>query len=264
MGRWVQFGPSSSDPGTITFENYQSVMDNNGGEGRSPFGSTPFHRIAYRNLRFYDHDQSKDILTLDTEMSVASHLGVKVKDPSAAPSATNAGTQISDSNSGNIILSSGPSTSMANLQLFWNGNGLVGKIYTSGSSTSYATSSDHRLKTNVVPLRGALSRLGALAPKRFEFIKTPGEVVDGFLAHEVQAFVPNAASGVKDQVDKTGEPVYQTLDHSKLVPLLVAALQEANGRAHAADKAIGALKEENVALRTALERLTRRMEAAGL
>ena len=38
---------------------------------------------------------------------------------------------------------------------------------------------------------------------------------------------PEAISGTKDEVDSDNKPVYQAIDHSKLVPLLTAALQEA-------------------------------------
>jgi hypothetical protein len=47
------------------------------------------------------------------------------------------------------------------------------------------------------------------------------------MAHEVQDVVHDAVSGVKDEVDEEGNPVYQSIDQSKLVPLLTAALQDA-------------------------------------
>jgi hypothetical protein len=50
------------------------------------------------------------------------------------------------------------------------------------------------------------------------------------LAHEVQAVIPEAVVGVKDEVDAEGIPKYQGIDQSKLVPLLVASLQEALAR----------------------------------
>ena len=56
------------------------------------------------------------------------------------------------------------------------------------------------------------------------------ETVDGFIAHEAQAVVPSAVTGVKDAVDANGDPVYQGIDQARLVPLLTAALQEAVGR----------------------------------
>jgi hypothetical protein len=110
---------------------------------------------------------------------------------------------------------------------FANPNGTVGQISTTGTSTTYATSSDYRLKENVVSLAGAADRLAQIPVHRFNFIAEPDTTVDGFLAHEVQAFVPEAVTGEKDAVDKDGKPVYQGVDQSKLVPLLTAALQEA-------------------------------------
>ena len=78
---------------------------------------------------------------------------------------------------------------------FRNSAGTVGTIQTSGSSTSYNTSSDHRLKENVVTLAGATARLKQLEPKRFNFIADADTTVDGFLAHEVQSVVPEAITG---------------------------------------------------------------------
>jgi hypothetical protein len=104
--------------------------------------------------------------------------------------------------------------------------GVAGRINHNGTSTvQYNTSSDYRLKENVVPMTGALDRVNALNPCRFNFIgETP--TVDGFLAHEVQDIVPEAIDGVKDGVDSEGNPRYQGIDQSKLVPLLVGAIQE--------------------------------------
>lgn len=142
---------------------------------------------------------------------------------------------------------------------FFNPNGKVGTIQTSGSSTSYNTSSDYRLKENVVEMTGALDRVDALKPSRFNFIADPNKTVDGFLAHEVAEVVPEAISGEKDAVeeyeatpavlDEDGNvieeavmgtrPVYQGIDQSKLVPLLVGAIQELRAE-------IEALKQNSV------------------
>jgi hypothetical protein len=108
------------------------------------------------------------------------------------------------------------------------GNGtLVGSITFSGSSTSFNTSSDYRLKENVVNIADGITRVKQLRPKRFNFIADADTTFDGFLAHEVQTVVPECVVGVKDEVDDEGNPVYQGIDQSKLVPLLTAALQEA-------------------------------------
>ena len=83
------------------------------------------------------------------------------------------------------------------LVAFDNPNGQVGGITTSGSSTSYNTSSDYRLKTDAQPMTGASARVQALNPVNFEWIAS-GDRVDGFLAHEAQAVVPESVTGTKD------------------------------------------------------------------
>ena len=104
---------------------------------------------------------------------------------------------------------------------------VVGSVTSNGSATAYNTSSDYRLKENIVPLTGAAYRVNQLQVHRFNFIADPDKTVDGFIAHEAQAVVPECVTGEKDAVDDDGNPVYQGIDQSKLVPLLTAALQEA-------------------------------------
>lgn len=104
---------------------------------------------------------------------------------------------------------------------FYSDGGIVGSITYTNVATSYNTSSDYRLKENVVDLDGAITRVKQLLPKRFNFIVDADTTVDGFLAHEAQTIVPEAVTGEKD-----GEEM-QGIDQSKLVPLLTAALQEA-------------------------------------
>ena len=146
------------------------------------------------------------------------------------------------------------STSSSAHLYFRNPNGFVGNIATSGTATAYNTSSDYRLKENVVSLTSATARLNQLAPKRFNFIVDADVTVDGFLAHEVADVVPEAITGTKDAMineeyevtpavlDEEGNvttkavtgtrsvPNYQGIDQSKLVPLLVATIQELEAR----------------------------------
>ena len=146
---------------------------------------------------------------------------------------------------------------------FYKSGVFTGAITTDGSSTTYATSSDYRLKTDAQPMTGASARVQALKPVNFEWI-AEGTRVDGFLAHEAQAVVPECVTGTKDammdeeyevtpavyediiipaveaEAERTEQklvteavmgtrsvPDYQGIDQSKLVPLLTAALQEA-------------------------------------
>jgi hypothetical protein len=127
---------------------------------------------------------------------------------------------------------------------FLNSSGdTAGSIIQNGvNSVTYATSSDYRLKDNVVELTAAIPRLKQLAPKRFNFTAAADVTVDGFLAHEAQTVVPEAVTGSHNQVDGDGNPVMQGIDQSKLVPLLTAALQEAIGRIETLETRIATLE----------------------
>jgi len=106
----------------------------------------------------------------------------------------------------------------------------VGYINTTGSATTYNSASDYRLKENVTKITNALDRVNKLKPSRFNFIIEPKNTVDGFIAHEVQEIVPEAVTGVKDDIDENGDNHYQGMDNSRLVPLLTAAIQELEAR----------------------------------
>jgi hypothetical protein len=130
-----------------------------------------------------------------------------------------------------------------------NSNGIVGEIISTGSSTSYVTTSDYRLKENIAPITGALSKVAQLNPVTYKW-KVDGSDGQGFIAHELQAVVPDCVSGTKDATrqeeyevtpavkDEEGNittpavmgtrtvPVYQGIDTSFLVATLTAAIQE--------------------------------------
>jgi hypothetical protein len=138
------------------------------------------------------------------------------------------GTTVDQKTYDRLEINSSRSTTATAVHInFRNPNGSVGYISTNGSATTYATSSDYRLKENIRPIEGAAARLLALKPCRFNFIADASHEVDGFLAHEAQEVVPESVVGEKDAVNKHGLPIYQGIDQSKLVPLLTAALQEA-------------------------------------
>tara|TARA_Y100000816_G_scaffold97916_1_gene68189 strand:- start:946 stop:2211 length:1266 start_codon:yes stop_codon:yes gene_type:complete len=117
----------------------------------------------------------------------------------------------------------------------------VGTISTNGSATAYNVGSDYRLKDNIVDLTDGITRLKTLKTYRFCYKNNSSLTVDGFLAHEVTA-VPEAITGVKDEVDSEGKPVYQQIDQSKLVPLLTAALQEAIVKIETLETKVAALE----------------------
>ena len=126
-----------------------------------------------------------------------------------------------------------------------------------GGVTNVVSTSDYRTKENVVDMPSAVSAIKALRPVEFNFINSPGKTTKGFIAHELQAVEPLAAFGTKDEIEAIGthtdaegvvitdvtepealpygetwvqtgtRPVYQSIDQTKLIPLLTKALQEA-------------------------------------
>ena len=113
------------------------------------------------------------------------------------------------------------------IQSFEVGGNVVGRIEVNNAATIYSTSSDYRLKENVITDWDATSRLKQLKPSRFNFKTDKATTMDGFLAHEVSGIIPEAITGEKDAVDADGNIDPQGIDQSKLVPLLTKALQEA-------------------------------------
>jgi hypothetical protein len=117
-------------------------------------------------------------------------------------------------------------------------NANAGFIQVNTSSTTYSTSSDYRLKENIEPMTGALDKVAALKPCTYTW-KTDGSAGQGFIAHELQAVVPDCVTGEKDAVETVDDldaegkkigtktvPRYQGVDTSFLVATLVAAIQE--------------------------------------
>lgn len=142
-------------------------------------------------------------------------------------SPNNPGFEIHLENTGGLGIYSNNANNSNTAVVFQNTTGRVGFIDINAASVTYSTSSDYRLKENVAAVTDGITRLQQLKPSRFNFIADPDRIVDGFIAHEVQTIVPEAITGEKDAVDDEGNPVYQGIDQSKLVPLLTAALQEA-------------------------------------
>ena len=112
------------------------------------------------------------------------------------------------------------------MAFFRNGSaGESGSITTTSTTTSYVTSSDYRLKENVLPMTGGLATVAALKPVTYDWISN-GSAGEGFIAHELQAVIPAAASGEKDAVNEDGSIKPQGVDFGKIVPHLVAGMQE--------------------------------------
>jgi hypothetical protein len=203
------------------------------GEVRSLDGTVSTYITSANGAGGYIGTRSNDYLSFQTNatdrmridssgslrVGGTSSFGLNEKIALYGTSTANNPTIISDKAAAGVVSS--------NHILFNNGNGYVGSITTLNSGTGFNTSSDYRLKENNVDITDGIIRVKQLNPYRFNFIANPDTTVDGFFAHEVQSVVPEAVTGTHNEVDDEGNPVYQGIDQSKLVPLLTAALQEA-------------------------------------
>ena len=163
------------------------------------------------------------------------------------PSSSNAGIRMGPPGA-NFWVSYNSGTTAYNQFLFGNANGQVGLIQTSGSSTTYSTSSDYRLKEDIAPMTGALAKVTALKPCTYKW-KVDGSDGQGFIAHELQEVVAGCVTGEKDEIDTDGNPVYQGIDTSFLVATLTAALQELKALVDTQASTITALQADVEALK---------------
>jgi len=123
----------------------------------------------------------------------------------------------------------GTGSGTAYLQFLYN-NTSVGTITQNGTTgVLYNITSDYRLKESVKPILGGLARVNALKPSVYNW-KSDGSAGEGFIAHELAEVVPFAVSGEKDAVNADGTIKSQGIDMSRVVPILVAAIQELTAR----------------------------------
>ena len=120
-------------------------------------------------------------------------------------------------------------TSDGNIVEIRRNNIAVGTISVTTTATAYNTTSDYRLKQSVKLISDGLSRINSLRPSIYKW-KSDGSNGEGFLAHELAEVVPIAVTGQKDAVNDDGSINPQSVDLSKVVPILVAAIQELSAK----------------------------------
>ena len=129
-----------------------------------------------------------------------------------------------DSKSRATLVQASDNNTLTDLQEYFNTNGAVGKIQTSGSATIFNTSSDYRLKEDLKDFNG-LDMVSNINVYDFKW-KIDGKRSYGVLAHELQEVIPDAAAGEKDLVNEDGSINPQGVDYSKIVPILIKSIQE--------------------------------------
>ena len=116
-----------------------------------------------------------------------------------------------------------------------------GIVTVSGTTTTYGTSSDYRMKENVEPMTTGLAKVAALKPVTYDWISTQ-EKGEGFIAHELAKVIPLAVVGEKDAVNENGSIKPQNVDYSKIVVHLVAAIQELSAKNDALEARLAKLE----------------------
>ena len=182
-----------------------------------------------------------------------------VVDQSAA--AQSVATVKAQSNMG-VVMNLNRFYTSGNILEFRINNDFEGAVTVAPTGVGYTTTSDYRIKENVVALSDGITKLKQLKPYRFNFIAEPSVLHDGFFAHEVTPVVPTAVSGEKDateiryyeegdtipsgkvigDIKDENSVVAQGLDYSKIVPLITAALQESIAKIEVLETKVAALE----------------------
>lgn len=136
-------------------------------------------------------------------------------------------------------------------ECFYNNNAVGSITVASSSSVSFNTTSDYRLKEQVLPMEGALDRIMAANPVTYKW-KSDSSAGEGFIAHELAEIVPLAVTGEKDAIDEDGNPKCQQVDYSKLTPLLTKGIQELTERVQSLQSTIKELENRITDLENSL------------
>jgi hypothetical protein len=234
----------SNTPTTLTIENKDTTIVSGQDIGRLDFyandGSSSgvavqgrISNVAQNNgnqagLKFYTYNQGLvEALTINKDGGSAFNFGatfggnvfIGTTTPGTPDGTTIYGSAFTSSSNGRMILRlASDSTANRGMIIFYNPNGAVGSILTNGSSTTYSTSSDYRLKEDLQDFKG-LDMVSKIPVYDFKW-KTDESRSYGVMAHELQEVLPDAVSGEKDAEEMQG------VDYSKIVPLLVKSIQE--------------------------------------
>jgi hypothetical protein len=230
---------ATSSNGKLTIKNPNASGEQNIINIQSAASSLSIARISYNQtddaMRLFNETSTGTLLfgTNNTErarIDSSGNLLVGITSSTDIAGTTNTGwmlksNQIQHTSSGSNMYLTQSGSGAKTFITFYSQTTAVGTITTNGSTTAYNTTSDYRLKENIAPMTDALSVVSQLKPCTYKW-KLDGSDGQGFIAHELQAVVPDCVTGAKDAVDEDGKPVYQGIDVSFLVATLTAAIQE--------------------------------------
>jgi len=122
------------------------------------------------------------------------------------------------------------------LMTFYSNNDIIGNISKSGTGVSYNQVSDKRLKKNISNKYSAKNIIDKLNPVTFKFKNSNEETRYGFIGQEINKILPSVCSindnkiseksTQENPIDLDGNPVYYSVDYSKLTSILCKALKE--------------------------------------
>jgi hypothetical protein len=165
-------------------------------------------------------------------------------------------------NNGMVILNANTNLNWANgwheFLMFQNQGSTIGQVVQTNASTiNYATTSDYRLKTDFKSFKG-LDLVNKI--KTYDYAwKIDSSRMYGVKAHELQLVLPYLVSGKKDEVDKDGKIIPQTVDYGKLTPVLVKAIQEQDSTIKNQAIEIQKLNKEKAGLEKSIIDIQRRL-----
>jgi hypothetical protein len=208
------------------------VLNNAGGDAQMYFGGTSGTTRMYLARSGSDSllwNVSNGVMRFGTNNAEAMRIdssGNVLFGTTSVPDGTTSGmawTEVGDES-----LKIGTTSTGGDYQIrFYNGNGNVGNIITTGSATTYNTSSDQRLKENIADADDAGSKIDAIQVRKFDW-KADGSHQDyGMVAQELLEVAPEAVSAPEDPEEMMG------VDYSKLVPMMLKEIQSLRARINA-------------------------------
>ena len=112
------------------------------------------------------------------------------------------------------------------LRFIYNGNDAGGVQTTAAGVPSLRSASDYRLKNGIADFIGATDIIKTIRLRSYRYNIEPDKDAVGFVAHELASVLPSLVFGEKDAIDEEGNPVYQSVATTDLIPYLTGALKE--------------------------------------